>query len=67
MIDKTKHIRWTMRDGNVMAGTITDTMYDSYVVKRVDGGLCYLPKHEATQATHEDVMKACAFFSNIGR
>lgn len=33
-------VAWDCFDGKIMCGTVTAKFYDSYDIRRVDGGLC---------------------------
>lgn len=60
-------VAWSMLDGNIMAGTITDVCYDSAYVKRVDGTLCRVSISKLCRANAGDTLAACEFFQNIGK
>lgn len=62
-LDHAKYVRWTMFDGNVMAGKIVRENYSTYTVQRVDGSTCHVPKCEVTQATLDEVDAAIAFYT----
>lgn len=55
-------IAWIMGDNNTMAGEIVDVLWDTYQVKRVDGGICTVRKHICYLASPEDIDSAISFF-----
>lgn len=60
-------VAWTMQDGNTMAGAITFLGFDTYLVRRVDGGTCELPQAKAHPASHDEILSAIRFFRTLGR
>lgn len=60
-------IAWNMLDNNTMSGVITFVGFDTFLVRRVDGGTCELPKTEARKATSNEILAACRFFRTLGR
>ena len=65
--EQTEFIAWRMRDGNTMAGRITDRIGNSLYVTRVDGGSCRIDAEETHPATYAEVMAAIDFFRTIGK
>lgn len=60
-------VSWTMADGNIMAGQIIFEGYNTYRIRRVDGGICEIKKGKVKDATPEEILKACEFFTTVGQ
>ena len=57
-------VAWTMLDKNVMTGTVVGVGYDTFTVRRVDGGTCTVLQSRCRMATTDDVELAIEFFTN---
>lgn len=57
------NVAWTMFDGNTMAGVVTFVGLDTFLVRRVDGGMCEVAKSLTHPASSNEVLAACRFFT----
>lgn len=59
-------VAWTMRDGNIMAGSVKCVGISKVDVKRVDGGIITADPATLRFATFEDIDKAIMFYQRLG-
>ena len=59
-------IAWNMGDGHVMAGEVKFVGFSTYIIRRVDGGQCEVDQGKCRDASPQDVLDACDFFTKIG-
>jgi hypothetical protein len=62
-----RKVAWKLLDGNLMAGTVIDSLGGTLFVRRVDGGTCTIHESKVRDASPDDILLACDFFRTLGR